>query len=66
MLLEPLVSLREGVVVDVARLVVAIAAEVRLRALGLFNLDIDALDLVVLHTHLDRELVGHNESIRLD
>jgi len=46
MILEPLVSLREGMVIDVTRLVVAIAAEVRLRALGLLNLNVDALDLI--------------------
>ena len=44
-LLEPLVSLREGVVVNVTGLVVAIAAEVRLGPLGLLHLHVDALDL---------------------
>ena len=44
-LLEPLVGLRKGMVIHITRLVVAIAAEVRLRALCLLNLDVDALDL---------------------
>ena len=44
-LLEPLISLRKGVVIDVARLIVTEASKVRFWALGLFNLDVDALDL---------------------
>ena len=44
-LLKPLISLCEGVVVDVASLVVTEASEVRFWALCLLNFDIDALDL---------------------
>ena len=45
MILESLVGLREGMMIDVARLVVTEATEVGLGPLLLLNFDVDALDL---------------------
>ena len=45
MILESLVGLREGMMIDVTRLVVTEAAEVGLGPLLLLNLDVDTLDL---------------------
>jgi len=45
MILQSLVGLREGMMIDVARLVVTEATEVRLGPLLLLDLDVDTLDL---------------------
>lgn len=63
MILQSLVGLREGMMIDVARLVVTEATEVRLGPLLLLDLDVDTLDLVILHADLDLELIGHDESV---
>lgn len=76
MVLQTLISLGESMMVHVTGLVVAVATKVRLGTLGLLNLDVDALDLtnvsravtylIILHAHLDGELVRHDESIGLN
>lgn len=45
MILQSLVGLREGMMIDVARLVVTEATEVRLGPLLLLDFDVDTLDL---------------------
>ena len=72
MVLQPLISLGESMMVDVASFRISVATEVRLGSTGFLNLDVDSFDLnviknvtylIVLHSDLDGEFVRHNKSI---
>lgn len=73
--LKSLISLGEGMMINITSLWITETTEIRLRSANFFNFDVHSFDLkvrnivtylIILHPNFDGELVWHDKSISLN
>lgn len=64
--LKSLISLGEGMMINITSLWITETTEIRLRSANFFNFDVHSFDLIILHPNFDGELVWHDKSIGLN